>query len=282
MAVDILLPWPEWLEQHLVPDEAFAEAYEITGEVCRSHIKQAIAQMAAVFGLPSSLEERRVAIMRQGGTLHTVTRPADWAIVFVNSQCQSPARLLAALMPAIAAGVPHVLVCRVALDTEQERCLLPLPLLATLELAGVEWVVSLAPERAASLLHGVMERQDSGSVVFVGASDFGTLSEKAREGGLRVFSLPERVVVAVDGALPAACRLPGEDVLRLMHPDARIVPAEAGVGQYSAVYCAEDAVGRWLPVCPLVLAPGYESLWLWSGLVPAFFMYTHHAFAPAS
>ncbi|WMW66076.1 hypothetical protein [Nitratidesulfovibrio liaohensis] len=136
-----------------VDDAAFAAAYEATGDVDRARLKTCIARLHVLYGAAGSAgavdmrEGRTATRWRQGFTSVEHVSPCAWALVCVDAAWASAPRLLAAVLPAVFAGVASVAVLRVGGSGQW-----PAPVLAALELAGQEVVADVAPEALPALL----------------------------------------------------------------------------------------------------------------------------------
>jgi hypothetical protein len=189
--------FPAWIDAHLAADAQFAKAYESMPDASRALIKSAIARHYAL-RLPAgrigcshtdcfSLFTRRVD-----------EEPAPYVLIVLDEATDAPALALAALMPAICARVPQVLVCRCG-----QKNALPDGLLVACELAGQERLAALAPagverlvaECAAAETPGVILHSDTPSQRRIFARP--SLREALDASTVRVFALrpPRRCAV---------------------------------------------------------------------------------------
>lgn len=123
-----------------LPDESFARAYEALSGAERALLKLCIARLHAVYGEAPAFEAR-TRRFAQGFGLQEDSSPADWALVLCPALCPSPAALLAAVMPAVFAGLERLLVCftpPASAPSAASPNAIAAPLLAALELAGIE------------------------------------------------------------------------------------------------------------------------------------------------
>ncbi len=266
--------FPDSLDAFLIPDEAFGDAYDSLSAEERAVIKTAVARMAEVHGNGRTVSARSEKSMRQGFLLHQAVRPAPWAVVMWDASFAGPTRALAALVPAMLAGVPNILACRLA-DPGAGPGAFPKPLLATLELAGQELVAEFPPDAALSFIARCCETEAGGSLVLLGNGEtFGTIARLASGRGtaLRHLAAPVRIGIAAS----SFSRPVSNDRLRFAQPDAALVPFEgdAAQGGFAAVFCSEEAVPAYLGAAPLVLSPGNEGYWAWHGLGCDFFRET--------
>ncbi|SBV97474.1 conserved hypothetical protein [uncultured delta proteobacterium] len=263
--------FPGDCDANLVADAAFAAAYDALAPEERAAVKTAIARMAAVHGTEDAVSGRCSRVMRQGFRLHAASRPAPWAVVLWDEAYAGPTRVLAALVPAMLAGVPDILACRVRRDGAP----FPQPLLAALELAGQELVMDASPEDAAGFVTRCCEADPRGRLVLLGRDPvFETISRLAAERGTPVlrYAAPVRIgIPAGSVARPA----PG-DGLCFAQPDADLISfeGEASPGAFAAIFCAEGSAAEYLEAAPLVLCPGNEAYWAWPGLGRDFYRET--------
>ncbi|MDR3073476.1 MAG: hypothetical protein LBV01_01965 [Deltaproteobacteria bacterium] len=278
----MLCTFPPSLEPHLLPDAAFAGAYDALTPEERAHIKTAIARFIAATascGCPEAPVARSVKTLRQGFCLHEHLRPADWAIIAWDADYAGPTRILAALLPAILAGVPAVLACRVVAEGISSP--FPPAVLAALELAGQELVAVCSPQEALALVRASCGMAGSGRIALLGGDEsLDRLAEAAREKGAPCRRLGGTVRIGLDSSsLPPA--LLGAKALRFAHPDAAFVTLpSAEEGGLSAVFCGREAVSGYMETTPLALTPGQEACWIWPDLDAAFFQEKARGFCP--
>ncbi len=276
-------PFPDWLEQTLIADEAFAAAYATVDAAHRAELKLAVARLAACFGEVPAAAEDAMRSMRQGFHLRETKQRADFACILWDEESAGPTRLLAALMPAVLAGVPHILACRVH---GGRASAFPAPVLAALELAGQELTADCGMDALRDLaehLGGLRRQGRTGRIVALGQNRFtADVAAMALEASIPARLCPGRVCIGIDGnSLPPAYAAHPYGKLAFAHPDAFFVPADdMEAGELSAVFCAFDAAQSWLARCPLVLTPGHESCWLWPDITPDFFMNRGFALCP--
>ncbi|GFM35588.1 hypothetical protein [Desulfovibrio psychrotolerans] len=285
--------FPQWLYDHLVPDDVFGAAYDDVPAMRRAWLKTAIARLHTLHGSSGvswgtswRRDERQ---WRQGFTSIAEERPVEWCVVVLSRDHVSGPRLLAGLLPALLAGVADILVVRVAEGGHAWHA----PVLAALELAGQEAVVSLSPD---------MMTQLSEHMRTCGAGRFLLFGDEARQmpcfygwcgGAVQVWREPLLHDIAVAQEAGHAFETHGAsdeervdvEVLRWSHPDWSVVPVHAPDGDWErALISAGDGQGfaafagpsRMVDIVPdsipLMLGPGQEACWVWPGLPPAFFM----------
>ena len=224
------------LAQCPVADEAFAHAYEQAGPAVRAEIKLALARLFALWG--QAPQQRETAQrFAEGFQLREEYAPAPFAVVLCPAQFAQPACLVAALMPALCAGVPHVL----PVFLGEEASIHP-HLLCALELAGVEGASLLPLEAAEELLGTLCAGLGQGRLLVLGPQGFG---------------LP--VLQAALGLnLPAMPLWGGPRTTLLEAAECCGAKGEASAFPHSGPFVQVDAAN--------------SSVWLWPGLEPQWFI----------
>lgn len=143
---EAVFPLPE---QVLLADKAFARAYDQVGERGRALLKTAIAELYAL----------HPPLDRTGST---AGKPLDYALILVGPGFASPVRLLAALLPALTAGVDNVLVVLAGRGRTRHS------LLAACELAGQDRMASLTRRQSRNLTDELSRSAMRGAVVLLG------------------------------------------------------------------------------------------------------------------
>lgn len=275
--------FPGTIEPHLVADGAFGEAYDALAAGERAVLKTAIARMAVVQGTADAGEKRGSSAMRQGFCLYEEERPAPWVLVMWDGAYASPSRILAALIPAMLAGVSEILACRVTDGPQFGAGAFPAPVLAALELGGQELVAGCGAEEALALVAHCCGEDPRGRLVFLGTDRvFERAALLAAEHGTPCRRMAGSVRIGI--AASTFPRPVSDAHLRLAQPDAVFVPFEgsaAGCG-FSAVFCAKEAVPDYLGSTPLVLSPGNEAYWRWPDVCRNFFRVTSQGIGPSS
>lgn len=261
------------MEQGRVADTAFAAAYARVADRGRAWIKTGLAAVYAACGGPMPVMRRDGGLLGHDLVLSRLDTPLDFALFVLGPDFTSPARLTAAVVPALCARVPDVAVLRVGASW-------PRALLTTLELCGVETACRLG-SRALAGLWAELPRKGRGAVVVLGDVRL----PPASAGGLRcltagvagragVFSGPD---AAFD---PEALAFAHPDMTFFVHGPADALPsfapvatglAEAAELGYDAVYVGGDRLEAGLDAAPLALGPGRETFWFWPQLPPEVF-----------
>lgn len=281
---------PAWLDATRPDDRLAASAYENTPAPLRALLKSAIALYFQLWGEMPAEKTHRVRNPAAGFAWQRAERPVPWTLAVMDPAYASPARLLAALLPAVLAGVDMILV--VCPDQP------PAPVQnVALDLAGLEnlYVVPSAGASAPTvrdLVHELAAQGEGRLLLFPTeqsrfSSLFQTLRETARSLPLRLWEdrpAPRIALIADDAD--------GEDKadeailrnnLQWAHGDAvvrRVSPGVRPEWNNFAAWCAarpdifeELAAGH----APLLLGPGMEACWLHDGVIPAFFRTVRHA-----
>lgn len=290
----------------LVPDAAFAAAYDATPPERRADLKTCIAALHALFGEKPSSRLTSVANQRLGMAFLDGACPVPWAVICLDPAYASGPRLLAALMPALLAGVHDVRVVRLAPSGSSW----PAPVLTALELAGQEQAHDLDLSGLVALLEHRCA-QGRGRLVLLGeAPSSSGIVEIARRASVPVWmeGAPPRIVIDTYASID-------REVVRWAHPDADILHAEDAVrgrcqarmsedglgadrvveddqsagwpvasfrhglsGGPDAVCCSVSDAPAWMARTPRVLMPGREGCWVHPDLSPDFFFMRSLAF----
>lgn len=122
----------DW-NKFLVADQEMALSYEMVGDLKRSWMKKYIACLFSFYGHDSRIEHAFIARQRAGFVHEKVSVPVSRAVIFAESDPETWNRLLAAVIPAIAAGTGEICVFLIKNQEESSP-----ELLTSLELAGIE------------------------------------------------------------------------------------------------------------------------------------------------
>lgn len=158
--------FPQWLEPHLVPDVRFARAYNSLGDAPRALIKSVIAQhhvLTPPVGPHWSSNTCRFGVLERTSVLE----PVPFVLLLLDASIDCPALFLAALLPALCARVPEVLVVR-----QGKRDAVPDSLLVSCELSGQERVAALGPLQIKRLLTDCASGGEPGVVLYPDTSEY--------------------------------------------------------------------------------------------------------------
>lgn len=270
---------PEWLESRKVDDEDFSRAYAAVTDSQRALLKTCIARHLSWIeaGGVQSVASRRT--LRQGFTVFSRSSPAKGLILALAPGVRSPARLLAAVLLAVAAGTDELVVVLPVDPPGREE-----PLLTALELAGCECVLRAGTAETERLFCETAAARSDVRMVFMGEPPGGMASDMQQlVSGGRVILLP-----GLD--LRLGLWWDEDDLLDIeavswAHPDLAIEcwngPA-AGVPQdwvrqegawercldcgYDALFVPTGKVEDAMSGAQLALGPGHEGCWVWPGL----------------
>lgn len=219
-----------------VQEEAFAKAYEQAGPEVRAELKLALARLFTLWG---QAPQQRETVQRfaEGFQLREECAPAPFVLVLCPAQFAQPACLVAAVMPALCAGVPYVLPVFVG----DEASVHP-HLLCALELAGVEGASVLRLAAAEELLGALCAGLGQGRLLVLGPQGFG---------------LPI-LQVALGLNLPAMPLWGGPHASLLEAANCFGAKEEASAFPHSGPFIQLDAA--------------HSSVWLWPGLEPQWCM----------
>lgn len=173
-----------WFAEHAIEDTRMAEAYESLGDKGRAILKKCVARHYDVWGeRPQREVESRM--FRQGFGVELTQIPAPWALIVCDADYPSPAALVAAIMPALLAGVSQLIPCFLPVGGG-----ISAPLLASLELAGVEEAYAAEEGEAISLARALTEEKGKGRIVLLGrGSSFESLALFAHRADIHCRSL---------------------------------------------------------------------------------------------
>lgn len=259
----------------LVSDDDFAMAYDAVPASLRACLKTSIAAHHAVYGIAPSMQKTQTERATAGFTVGECQKPVAWTAIVLTETFASGPRLVAALMPALLAGVQNVHIMRV----HEQRGQTPWPhaLLAALELAGQEQAICVDLANLAAYVTKLAHEMGTGRVLLLGESH-GLAACLAHA----IAHLPQCTVWAEGHApslyIDASCTL-DMDRLTWAHPDATILQAHEQAEsknchthtQMSAVYTIPTE-GMPSMCAPLTLFAGSESMWLYPELSLHYFM----------
>jgi len=208
-------------------------------------------------------------------------------MVALDADFRSPARLLAAILPPLLAGVEQVLVVRIHY-ARKDHSPWPARLLTACELVGQELALDLNPDQAGALARTLAANSSAGLVLSLeegrdpGKPAVGWLPVEARKAGVAVWR------PRWDGRIGVWAPAKAEwdwDALLWAHPDAALTvwgnkrkglpegvatrkgDLSAFLAQgYPAAFAPSDTQAEVLDGVALVLGPGHEGCWLWPDL----------------
>ncbi|HAS88769.1 MAG TPA: hypothetical protein DCS48_05625 [Desulfovibrio sp.] len=255
-----MFEFPEWLQDYQIEDEIFGEAYEATLPPQRAWLKKTIAQVYGINSPEAPSKAWNVNTWRGGYETEVSTAPLDWTVMLLDDSSVAPVRILAALVPALAAGVKNILVVYCGTGG------LPQSVLAGFELAGQEDVVNLPQQKVDELLEQLMHNGIDGAVLDLRAN----MALMPYGPGVRYWRAPEISSISV-------CKeedSPDMDVLAFVHPDVEFTEVDENSleeVQADAAVVPAEIVGDALMNFNIVLAHGQEGCWLWNGFNSSFF-----------
>ncbi|MBQ8173140.1 MAG: hypothetical protein IJ474_01275 [Mailhella sp.] len=246
---------PDWLEARRPDDSLYADAYESTPAELRALLKTAIAFSFHRWTNMDG-EKREMRSCSRSGFCHSEnSRSADWVLAVLGSGFASPARLLAALIPAIIAGTGRILIVSEAPFTPS--------ICTALELAGLEDSFVMEGDCLHGLYEDLRSLSPDGRIAFFANAD-GSISSAqktlmhaaALDGIPRLRDLPAPRILSLHGAGSEA-----EKRLFWLHPDAEIF-REAAPGLRTAFVpdaaaCPRNAATS----APFICGPGMEACW---------------------
>ena len=263
------------LSDSLVPESAFDEAFDRLENTDRAWIKKNIAQLHAMYAHGGCTARRKERDLSQGFQSRLKQRPCSRAVVCFPSTFQASPRLVAAVLPPLAAGVGRCCAVRIGGGgaSWEPR------LLGALELAGVEEVYDPAPEAFRKWTKSMAQDPDTrfvfleepaeehvigsgggGPVLLAEVGRLGIWFEHEEQWGLeRIRSAHPRAELLLGGpAAPSAEHPRGlvvegsDNEFFATEPDALFVPPSL----------FDEALSR----CSKVFGPGQEACWIWPEL----------------
>lgn len=269
------------LSDWLVPESAFDEAFDRIDPVNRAWIKKNIAQLHTMYSHRECTGRKVDLDWSQGFQSRMEERPfARVAVCFPSHLLASP-RLVAAVLPPLAAGVQRCSVVRIGARGEQWEPLL----LAALELAGIEEVFDPDPERFQTWVANL--GQDSGTrLVFLEEAEAARGAVGNYGGPILLpavaklglwFEEPEQWdLEALRTAHPAAGLLFGGPAApKAEYPRERVMEGsseELFAAGPDALYVPPSLFREASSHCSRVFGPGQEGCWVWPELVPESFL----------
>jgi hypothetical protein len=283
--------FPSWLERHLLPDSRFARAYNALGDARRALLKSLITRHYALTPPVGPLQSSTTC--RFGLFERTSVRePAPFALLFLDASIDSPALMLAALVPALCARVPEVLVVRLGGRADVSDTLL-----ASCELVGQERLAALGPLNFQRLLMDCAVSGLPGIILYPDTADSRhVLGRPAVRQALEASPLrlaPLRTPCAAGLWRDSSLDFPPEDVA-LLYGDLPFETLGAVPGQRSrkaqneAAWQSFRSVQRDLLLVPaaragqgraaITVSGACLGLWRWPGLHQDIFVQERHVF----
>ena len=277
--------FPDWITPFIPDDALFAQAYQGVGDNERAWLKTSIARQHDWCAPRKDVAGEDLRRWIGGFETRTRFEPVDFAVVLFDDSLLSPARLLAALMPALAAGVRHILAARVGEGGPWRKAVL-----TGLELAGQELVIDIDENQARRLLNDLRETDRPGGVAVLGPKAAVVWAGEQHSASRMTFWRPRFSRMASiwmeDGSTFDL------EALAFMHPDISfsVYGAEAtlpainfsrvngGFDDFLAAmgdvaYLPSERMEHALGRAKLALGPGHEGCWIWPDLHPNLFQF---------
>ncbi|MGE4552326.1 MAG: hypothetical protein AB7D57_04405, partial [Desulfovibrionaceae bacterium] len=202
--MDDLIP-PGWLERSALDDGALAAAYDALDDLRLARLKGLAARLDARYE-PAPARRCGVTGEVPGLLRYRAERaPLDFVCLLLGGEALSPAKVMAALVPAAVLGVPRLTAAFV--DAEPTDAVL-----AALEVAGVGEVLAVPTRRTCALVRA-LAAEGRGLAVLLGVSCPGGCVPPERMDSLPL-AVPARAAVLQRG--------PGDfdlEALAWAHPD---------------------------------------------------------------
>ncbi len=273
-----------YVEEFRVADSLFAEAYEGVGDRRRSVLKKWIARLYLFWGRERVRSRTDIQHWDQGDMTRATTQPLAWTLFVLSPDFSSPAQLLAALLPALLAGVPRVLVVR-----EENGALFPAELLVAMELAGQEGVLEMGGRDICGLVRTARSTRLPGRVCRLGSSSLDASLQELLPGNTlwmpgavtragiwfdadRAWDRETLAWTLPDTVFSAGGDIPPDTSAPEMIPYAGTLTDFMNEG-FDALYLPSPDASAGI-LCPRVFGPGQEGGWIWPDLAPSAFMHT--------
>ncbi len=267
---------PEWLEKRALPESIFARSYEIITDLERARLKTCMAGLFETYPPVSTTVEHKTTTSPSGLDSNFIEKPYDVCVVAFDTRFQSPARLLACLIPAITSRIPLVLVTGIGMEPSQW----PAAVVVALELAGIEAVLSLEHHSWKPFLSQL--RSSSTVCVITPQNDFFDNPDMysacchvpkwqpAMPSGIGIIDADEEI----DEDTLCFCHA-GEP---LHHFKTLEAPAEQGYFPGLFVVSSDFELDTLVDMTTCTVQAGRESEFVWPDLDASFFRYIHRTF----
>ena len=273
-----IITLPAWLDALRQPDEKQAAAYEACPSDFRAGLKTAIAFAFRLWGESASSFDTRLENSHTG-FVHTLSsRPAAWLFALLSPDYLSPARFIAAILPAILAGVGRIIIT--SLDTAPSPALC-----AAIELAGLEdfFILPSNTGDVPRLLRELHAQNSDGRVLLFpsATNEDSGLSVARQTAGILKLQLwqddtaPRLSITRTadeKGAREKHENVLRRDIITWAHGDAQILDREeCGIAAHFVQEHPDgfpDASGT---CSPLFFGPGLETCWIHPLLKPEYF-----------
>lgn len=255
--------WPDWLEQKRVPDDLLEKAYESVPAPWRAALKTGLALAHFHFGYCDySLECERFS-QRLGFCERKHSTPVAWTMICIGSPLAAPARLCAALVLPLLAGVKNVFIVYVDSPPSPSD-------LVGIELCGIEDIFQIKLAELDNLLNFLASQEISeGRIIFFAGNEQSHLANLSDKHSIKHMNA---------GAKPTLLLLEPKlfdvKMIEFLHgfvPDT----GKDLCKSWDCVYTATDTdLKKIKSGARLILGPGCEGFWRFDGFGPMFFINT--------
>lgn len=270
--------FPDWIHDQVPEDDLFARAYQDITPAQRGLIKTGIAQLYDWYKPQRTLGRGERESWPSGFDSRREIRPVDLSVLLFDHTVLSPARLLAALVPAQACGVPEILALRIGRGMPWRKAVL-----TGLELAGQELVADATEAQARRLFQELRAGGRTCTVTVIGPHAGGVQTSEIMAASRISFWRPRFTRhVAIWLESPDSFDL---EALAFIHPDLVFsvfgVEVELPADNFSyegdrlddfwdavteVVYVPDHMMRQALGPAKVVLCPGQEGCWVWPDL----------------
>ncbi|QJB57888.1 hypothetical protein [Pseudodesulfovibrio sp. zrk46] len=276
--------FPDWINELVPDDDLFAMAYDDIADHNRALMKTSIARLYDWYGPRKDIAGTVSRQWLSGFESKTTFDAVDFAVVLFDGSLLSPARLLSALVPALAGGVKNVLAARVAGGPWRKA------VLTGLELAGQEFVVDVSEAQARRLFNELRDSGHTGAVTVLGPKAAVIKTSELQSASRIAFWRPRftrAAAVWMDDAHTFDL-----EALAFTHPDIVFsvfgAETELPADNFSyegdvfddfleaiidVAYLPAIRMDLALAKAKVVLGPGQEGCWVWPDLHPELFQF---------
>lgn len=265
--------WPTWLDGMALEDGLRTKAYDVTTPQQRACLKNALAFAHAFWGECAHTHRHETNNIQRGFCYARAETPVPWVMYVCGQHYAAPARLAAALMPALLAGVPCIgAFHHTSMPTSRPRTCISV----ALELVGVEDIFCCNLDSIEKALTHMLDIHGLGRVILLHTGDLQPLGTMLSCQGVPYWeeTMPPQLYMHEDhtSAFDA-------DLLRFAHDcTPEVYKAETPFSYRPHALYAPQAPCGYVPA--LIFAPGMEGCWLHMDIPPMYFRQQYMCAAP--
>ncbi len=173
-----MFDYEQLLAKYIIADDVRAKAYEGSSSAQRACLKNAIA-LHSIAGESPNFEQVKRSYTAKGYALDIQKQCVPWVLCICASGYAAPARLIAALMPALLAQVPKIFVGHLGDDTHTS-------ILLALELLGLDDAFALPSEQSSyeiieNFVISLYNQMGQGRILLLGADNITPVQDKIKQ-----------------------------------------------------------------------------------------------------